>query len=121
MGLTMMLLVFGGLALGLVAVAVALPVLGARRRMQTAKAAELAWCDAAIAEERKRVRAGVADAPARRLADLTAYRALAEHVGTWPFDAPALRRVTFYLLIPLLSWIASAVVQGVVERLVLGG
>ena len=121
MGLTLMLVVFETLALVLVGVAVALPLLEVRERVQTAKAAELAWCDRAIAEERVRIRSRSAPAGSAPLSDLLAYRALTERISPWPMDRPALRRALLYGLLPLLSWVTSALVQKLVERLVGAG
>lgn len=116
MGLTPMLVVFEGLALVLVGVAVALPLMGVRGRVQAAKAAELAWCEAAIAEERVRIRARSPGAGTPPLSDLLAYHALTEQISPWRMDRPALRRAVLYGLLPLLSWVASALVQRLVER-----
>ena len=116
LGLTMMLAVFGGFSLVLVSVAVMLPVLGVRDRMRAAKDAELAWCEGAIARERRRVRSREGGEDGGRLTSLVAYRDLVGDIRTWPFDTAALRRVVFYLLIPALSWTASAMVQASVER-----
>ena len=54
------------------------------------------------------------------LADLAAYHALAMQASDLPSDSPALRRFALYLLLPLGSWVASSVVQHVVERMLSG-
>ena len=38
-----------------------------------------------------------------------------EAVHEWPFDAGALRRLAFYLLIPLLSWSGGALVERLID------
>jgi hypothetical protein len=84
--------------------------------VRAAKQAELAWCDDEVTRARRAVRSGAA--ADGRLADAAAYRALVERVSEWPFDNPALRRISLYLLLPVGSWVASTVVQHAVERYV---
>ena len=99
----------------LVLAGVLLPVLGVRRRIREARDAELRWSAAAVARERLLVREG--EPTTGRLADAVAYATLVERVPELPFDNPALRRIALYLVIPLASWVASSVVQHLVERM----
>lgn len=115
-GLTLMLFIFGGGGILVTAAAGLLPLLGVKRRLSAARAAEVAWCDAALARERGRLRGPrPPDAPGR-LADLVAYGSLVQRVNPWLIDLPAVRRFVLYLLIPLLSWIGSGVVQELVQQ-----
>lgn len=122
-GVTPMLLGFAGSTALLIGIALLLPVRGVHRRIRREKEAHLAWCDAEIRHAREHVRGGRAagGAPPGRLADVLAYRALVEEAPEWPFDSPAVRRILLYLLIPLGSWVASAMVQSLLERLVFAG
>lgn len=120
MGVTMMLAVFGTLSVALVVVAVALPLSGVQSRIRLAKDAELAWCSRMVREESARVRSRLPGDRGPTLSDLLAYRHLVESVATWPLDTPALRRVLLYLIIPLLTWILSALVEALTVASVLG-
>jgi hypothetical protein len=51
------------------------------------------------------------------MADLVAYRSLIESVPEWPFNAPLLTRLLLYLAIPLASWVAGAMVERGLDRL----
>jgi hypothetical protein len=51
------------------------------------------------------------------MADLLAYRSLIEAFPEWPFNAPLLTRLLLYLAIPLGSWIAGAMVERGLDRL----
>ena len=137
-GVTPLLVLAGGLTIALTGLALLLPVRSVQQRYRAAQAAELRRCDRTLARARDRFRAALDDVGAGagsskagvaagssaagersrpgRLADLAAYRAEVERVRTWPFDTPTLRRIAVYLLIPIGSWVASALVQSVVER-----
>jgi hypothetical protein len=119
-GLTWMLLLFGGAATAVVGLVILLPMLGVRQRIIETKRAELAWCEAAVKQERQTLRGGRAAARSQgRMADLLAYRTLVHQVRTWPFDTPALVRMLLFLFIPFSAWVASAIVQHLLERFVL--
>lgn len=60
---------------------------------------------------------GSAKAPGE-LADLAAYRKLVEGVPDWPVGASSYMRFALYLLIPLLSWAAAALVERFVNALI---
>ena len=51
-----------------------------------------------------------------RVADLVAYREYIASLREWPIDARALRRFGLYLLIPLVSWIGSALMERGLDR-----
>lgn len=118
-GLTWMLLLFGGAATGVVGLAILLPMVGVRQRILETKRVELAWCEAELRRERQALRDGHVAPRQGRMADLLAYRTLVLDVRAWPFDTPALVRMLLFLLIPLGAWMASAVVQHLLERYIL--
>jgi hypothetical protein len=118
-GLTWMLLGFGGGGIALVVIAGLLPLLGVRARLAAIQKTEIAWCDTEIAAERVRVRNTTVRDPGR-LADLVAYRTAVRDASPWVVDSPAARRFVLYLLIPLLSWVGSALVQEVLQRSMAG-
>jgi hypothetical protein len=117
-GAALQVLLSGGGALALGAVALFAPILPVHRGLRAARRAELAWCDAELPSVRRAVRDGV-PVPGGRLADLEAYRATVARASEWAADAPLLRRVALSLLLPLGSWVASSLVQHVLERYVL--
>jgi hypothetical protein len=92
-----------------------LPVRGAHRAIRRAKDAELLAVRAAI--ERTRV-AAVAGSPedAMRLGGLLAFEARIAGASEWPFDVGTLVRFAAFLALPLGSWIAAALVEWLVSR-----
>jgi hypothetical protein len=60
--------------------------------------------------------------PERKLtvADLIAWRQRVEQIPSSPLDTAVLRRFLLYALIPLGSWVASALVERVVDALMMG-
>lgn len=90
------------------------PVRGSRRRIREAKRAELSSLDAQIREARPEALRGDAAAQAR-IAFLASYRSLIDGVREWPFESTTLTRFGLYLLIPVGSWLASALVERVVN------
>ncbi len=104
-------LVSGGL---FAAVGFLIPLHGAHRRIRTSRDAELAWCRRRIREARGMLER---DPPPSRIEELLSWEARIEAVREWPIDAQALRRLGFYLLIPLLSWSGGALVERGVDSL----
>ncbi len=51
---------------------------------------------------------------------MLAYRYLVQNVATWPLDTPTLRRVLLYLVIPMLTWVVSALIQAMTLEAVWG-
>lgn len=117
-GLSPMLASVATLALALVGVAIALPLRGVRDRIRQAKRAALRDLDARIAQA---ARARPPMVEPGRLADWIALRGHLAAVREWPFDTRALRTAALYVLIPLGSWIASGLVQHLLERFLLAG
>lgn len=110
------LLVFGPCLVATLAIASAallLPTRDVHRQLVRLKRAELERVDAAIRGERSALAdSGLAEqAEALSLADLVAYRGLIEAAPEWPFDASLAKRLGLYLLIPLASWTAAALVE----------
>lgn len=116
-GVTPLLVLVAASTIALTVLALLLPVRSVHRRIEGARDAELRWCDAQLAIERGRLRTGDPAGVPGRMTDLLAFREQVEKIRTWPFDTPKLRRIALYLLIPVGSWVASALVQTVVERL----
>jgi hypothetical protein len=103
------------LTLVIAGLALVIPVRGVRQRIRAAKRAELARIEAALPAAREAALAG--SATGGRLADLLAWRAQVASVSEWPFDASIYRRFALYLLIPLGSWLAGALVERLVNRI----
>ena len=95
-----------------------LPVRGVHRTIRAAKDAELIAVRAAIARGRRAALAGDATAAqeAARLGDLLAFEARIARVGEWPFDLGTFVRLSVFLALPLGSWIAGALVERLVSR-----
>jgi hypothetical protein len=89
-----------------------LPVLGAHRRIQQARSAELGRVRAAIQTTLDALLvSGPVEMPGGRLADLVAYEGRIAAVRAWPFDTPTLLRFGFYLALGLGSWFGAALVE----------
>jgi hypothetical protein len=97
---------------------VLLPVRGAHRAIRAAKEAELRAVRAAIARARTVAIAGGTQASedAMRLGGLLAFEARIAGVAEWPFDFGTFVRFAMFLALPLGSWIAAALVEWVVSR-----
>jgi hypothetical protein len=97
---------------------VLLPVRGAHRAIRAAKNAELRAVRAAIARARTAAIAGGTEAAedAMRLGGLLAFEARIAGVAEWPFDFGTFVRFAMFLALPLGSWIAAALVEWVVSR-----
>jgi hypothetical protein len=113
-------LVFLFLLLGTTAtIGMVLPVLGVRERIREAKREALEDCR----ERTRRARdawlagSGGAAGEATGMADLLAYRSLIESVPEGPFNAPRFTRLLLYLAIPMGSWVAGAMVERALDRL----
>jgi hypothetical protein len=100
------------------AFALLLPVRGAHRRIRAAKNTELLAVRAAIARTRTGPLVGGAGAAedTMRLGGLLALEARIAGVGEWPFDVGTFVRFIAFLVLPLGSWIAAALVEWVVSR-----
>jgi hypothetical protein len=91
------------------------PSRGLHDRLREAKREELAWLRAEIARASAALRRG--DAPgAEQLPALLAWEARVAGAPEWPFDASTVARFALFLLVPLGSWLGSAVAERFVER-----
>lgn len=99
------------------AITVLLPVRGVHRAIRAAKEAELLAVRAAIARTRHAALAEDATAgSATRLGGLLAFEARIAGVSEWPLDLGTFVRLTVFLVLPLGSWIAGALVERLVSR-----
>ncbi len=106
----------GALTLFVAGAALLMPMRGVQQRVRQAKESELEWLDAEIRGQKGALRSG----EGRRvgeIADLAAYRGLVVRTQEWPLNPSTYVRFALYMLIPLGSWAAGAVVERVVERL----
>lgn len=114
-----------GLCLPLAFLGLWLPVRGAHRRIRQAKEAELAWVHERIQQSRARLQeesavgspVGSPGSPPSQMPGLIAYLQLIERVPEWPFQTSTFVQVALYLLIPIGSWFGSALVEGLLGRL----
>lgn len=90
------------------------PLRWVRQRIAGAKATALAELDSQLRRLRDAKNPGDAGPPGR-MADLLAYRAYVEGIREWPLDSSTLTRFGLYLLIPVASWMGSAVVERMVD------
>lgn len=96
-----------------------LPSLGVRRRVAQAKAAE----EARVARALRGEPGALDDSPIGheaerlRMVDLLAYRAMVADLREWPIAYGQWRRVGVYMLIPLATWTAKALVERIVGSL----
>lgn len=95
-----------------------LPVVGAHRRLRTARRTELEWSMQAIQGARASLREGDDDGSVGRLGGVSAYHRLVRDTSEWPFTGLTFARVVLYLLIPLASWAGGVALEGFVEGLV---
>ena len=112
LGLLIGTVIFLGAGLALV-----LPMRGVHRRITQAKATELEWVDAQLSQQRTVLKTGE-DRTSGDLSDLAAYRDLVRAVPDWPISTSGYVRFGLYLLIPVISWAAAALVERVVDALV---
>lgn len=88
----------------------AVPLWGVHRRMLSVKAAR-------IVDLQQQIRDCNRDDIAR-LETLVSHRDRVQAVHTWPLDLRLLFRVLFYLVLPPLAWVAAALVENLVDRMV---
>ncbi|MCK5412638.1 MAG: hypothetical protein KAJ67_11110 [Gemmatimonadetes bacterium] len=110
-------LVVGTAILAVAGVTLVLPLRGVHRRIAEAKESELEWVDDKLREQRGVLKSG-ADRTSGDLSDLAAYRDLVRTVRDWPISTSSYLRFTLYLLIPVISWAAAALVERFVDALV---
>jgi hypothetical protein len=97
-----------------------LPLRGVHRVIRAAKQSELDWCDAALRRAREAWSQGRASPGPAGVHELAAYRELIADVREWPLDTTSLIRFIVFVLLPLGSWAAAALVERAIDSL-LGG
>jgi hypothetical protein len=48
---------------------------------------------------------------------LLLYRREIQQASEWPFDMPTLTRLGLYLILPPLTWVAAALIENLVDKL----
>jgi len=94
-----------------------LPLRGVHRRIKQAKGAELGWVDAELRQQRTVLKSGE-ERTSGDLSDLAAYRDLVRSVRDWPITTSSYVRFALYLLIPVVSWAAAALVERFIDALI---
>jgi hypothetical protein len=111
-----------GISLPLALLGLWLPVRGAHRRIRQAKDAELAWVHERLQQARALLQessmVGSPTVAPDPMPGLIAYLQLIERVPEWPFQTSTFVQVALYLLIPIASWVGSALVEGMLGRLI---
>lgn len=105
----------GPLTLFVAGSALVMPVRGVQNRIRQEKASELEWVDVELRACRDALRESGDDRRVGSIADIAAYRSLIEQSPEWPFNTSTYVRFALYLLIPLGSWAAGAVVESAVQ------
>jgi len=98
-------------------IAFVLPLRGVHRRIKQAKGAELEWVDAELRQQRTVLKSGE-ERTSGDLSDLAAYRDLVRSVRDWPITTSSYVRFALYLLIPVVSWAAAALVERFIDALI---
>ena len=91
------------------------PSRGVHERMREAKQQELGWLRVEIARASAALRGGDA-AGAAQLPALLAWEERVASAPDWPFDAGTVARFGLFLLVPIGSWLGSALAERIVER-----
>lgn len=112
LGLLLVPVLGGILVVGVMALV--LPVRGVQRAIRAAKQGELALVDRRIRDVRGAALSGAGEEQ-QRLGGLLAWRGHVAAISEWPFDTGALLRFTLYLLIPIGSWVAGALVERLID------
>jgi hypothetical protein len=117
-GFGLLALLSGGPVLVVAGMALVLPLRGVHRRIRQAKDAELVWVETEIKKRREALKTSPGSRAPGEFADLVAYRDLVRGVQEWPINASTYLRFAFYLMIPVVSWAAAALVERLVDVLV---
>jgi hypothetical protein len=113
-----MFITYGGTMVGIPAILAAtlviLPLRGVHRAIVKAKGSALERVRSEVAQEHEAILANDEERKTlatQRLPGLLAHEARLERVKEWSLDFPAFLRFALYVLIPLGSWVAAAVVE----------
>lgn len=97
------------------------PLTGIHRKISGAKQKELREVRKAIANFRDEVLHGTnpttSNNAAHRLTGLVAYEARLEKTSEWPIDLPTIGTFSFYLAIPVISWVGGALMERAIDTL----
>ncbi|MFC2046029.1 hypothetical protein ACFLTC_00715 [Chloroflexota bacterium] len=107
-----------GLSLPMAILGLLLPVRGAHRRISQVKNAELEWTRERIRLSRSSVYDLSEPQSPGQMADLIAYLQLIEDVPEWPIQSSALVQVALYLLIPVVSWLGSLLIENLLGHFI---
>lgn len=98
------------------------PLTGIHRKISAAKKDELRAVRQSIAKFRDELLHGTnpttSNNAAHRLTGLVAYEARLEKTSEWPIDLPTLGTFSFYLAIPVISWVGGALMERVIDVLI---
>ncbi|MCE7998655.1 MAG: hypothetical protein HEP70_07345 [Rhodobiaceae bacterium] len=98
------------------------PLTGIHRKISAAKKEELRAVRTSIASFRDEVLHGTnpttSNNAAHRLTGLVAYESRLEKTSEWPIDLPTIGTFSFYLAIPVFSWVGGALMERVIDVLI---
>lgn len=96
------------------------PIKGLRKRIILAKETELAHIDKAIEGDREALKKSRISANLNNInvIDLINYKKMIQNTIEIPVNIPTASRFIFYLVIPLLTWIAASMVDKVIDWLI---
>ena len=96
-----------------------IPVWPVHSRLARMKEKELADLDKRI-DDYTGTESTVASDPnlLEKIAPLITYRREISLVSTWPFDAGGVSRLSFYLIIPPLTWAGAALIENLVDSVI---
>jgi hypothetical protein len=105
-------------SLPIVLVGTLLPILGIHRNLKETKRAEIARVTRAIHGDRAalaetRLAGESASVP---ISNLVLYRQTVASISDWPLDSVAAVRMGFIIVVPVLAWIAGALVDRVINK-----
>jgi len=97
------------------------PLTGIHHKISAAKKRELRTVRASIGKLRDEVLYGtnptITNNAAQRLTGLVAYEGRLEKTSEWPLDLPTLGTFSFYLAIPVISWVGGALMERLIDAL----
>lgn len=107
--------------IGVACLALVAPLTGIHRKISATKKEEIRTVRRSMAKFREEVLHGtnptITSNAAQRLTGLVAYEGRLERTSEWPIDLPTLGTFSFYLAIPVISWVGGALMERVVDSL----
>jgi hypothetical protein len=107
-----------GLTLPMAVLGLLLPLRGVHRRIRQVKNAELEWTRERIRRSKSSVYDLSEPESPGQMADLIAYLQLIEDVPEWPIEGSVVVQVALYLLIPVVSWFGSLLIENLLGHFV---